>query len=209
MDTASQEDETIQTYDRYAESWAVDHPQDDYRTILTKLKQLVPHGSVLEIGSGSGQDAEMLTAAGYDYLGTDAAKGMVSLASLRHPGITFRHLNLYNLADLGQQFDIFWCNAVLLHIPRRRIDEALQAISAAIRPAGVGFVSLKDGDQEIFEERRQSDRQENRIFVHWRKDDFEEVLKRNGFEVVYYEYVPKSERSKWHRFIVRKQRGQE
>ena len=46
---------------------------------------------------------------------------------------------------------------------------------------------MKDGDKEIFEERTQSDRQENRIFVHWLREDFEKVLERNGFDVVYYE----------------------
>jgi 2-polyprenyl-3-methyl-5-hydroxy-6-metoxy-1,4-benzoquinol methylase len=201
---ADHEDETIQTYDKYADSWASDHPPDDYDTILAQVLQLTPHGSVLEVGCGSGQDAEMLIAAGYDYLGTDAANGMVRLASQRHAGIVFQKLNLYELASLGRRFDIFWCNAVLLHIPKHRIDEALQSISAAVRSAGIGFISMKDGDKEVFEERTESDRQEKRIFVHWRKDDFEKVLKRNGFEVVYYEYVPKSERSKWHRFIVRK-----
>lgn len=204
MNSTDQEDRTIQTYDKYAQSWVTDHPQDDYRTILARIKNLVPHGSVLEVGCGGGQDAEMLMAAGYDYLGTDAAKGMVRLASQNHPGINFQHLNLYDLASLGRQFDIFWCNAVLLHIPKRRIDEALRAISAALKPGGIGLVSMKDGDKEIFEERMQSDREERRIFVHWSKDDFETVLKRNGFDVIYYEYVPKSERSKWHRFIVKK-----
>lgn len=65
---------------------------------------------------------------------------------------------------------------------------------------------MKDGDKEIFEERTKSGRQENRVFVHWPREDFEKVLERNGFEVVYYEYSPISERSQWHRFIVRKTR---
>ena len=93
MSDSDQEDQTIQTYDKYAESWAVDHPLDDYGSIIAKLKELAPRGSVLEIGCGSGQDAEMLTQAGYDYLGTDAAQGMVNLASSKHPGITFQHRN--------------------------------------------------------------------------------------------------------------------
>ena len=204
MSSLDQEDQTIQTYHKYAESWAVDHPLADYGSILAKLKELLPHGSVLEIGCGSGQDSEMLMQAGYDYLGTDAAQGMVDLASTRHPGTTFQHLNLYNLGRLKKQFDIFWCNAVLLHIPKRRIDEALHAISASVRVGGIGFLSMKDGDKEIFEERTKSGRQENRVFVHWPREDFEKVLERNGFEVVYYEYSPISERSQWHRFIVRK-----
>ena len=166
MNTADQEDETILTYDKYAESWASDHPQDDYRVIITRVKQLVSHGSVLEVGCGSGQDAEMLTTAGYNYFGIDAASGMVSLASRKYPEIIFKHLNLYDLARLKRQFDIFWCNAVLLHIPRRRIDEALRAIATAVKPTGIGFIAMKDGNTEIFEKRTQSGRQENRIFVH-------------------------------------------
>jgi SAM-dependent methyltransferase len=205
MDMINQEEQTIETYDKYAESWAKDHPIDDYQTIIEQLKALAPQGSMLEIGCGAGQDAELLKAAGYDYLGVDASTGMVQLARSKHPNVNFMHLNLYDLAQLRREFDAFWCNAVLLHIPKSRINEALQAISSVIRLGGIGFVSIKDGDKEEFEERVQSNREEKRLFVHWRKEEFEEVLRRNGFKVVYYEYVPKSERSKWHRFVVCKQ----
>lgn len=203
--TENQERATVQTYDKYAASWANDHDTAvDYSSIISKLKELRPRGTVIDIGCGSGQDAELLAPVDYEYLGIDAAAGMVELARSRHPKLAFKQINLYQLSQLALRFDVFWCNAVLLHIPRRRINEALQAISSVIKANGIGYISMKDGDAEIFEEREKSDRQEKRVFVFWREDDFVKVLQRNGFEPVYYEYAPVNERSKWHRFIVRK-----
>lgn len=200
-----QEVETIQTYNKYAASWVDEHA--DRRVLkvtVSKFKKFLSSGAILEIGSGGGSDAELLVAAGYRYFGTDASAGMVEAARAKHANLQFEQLSVYDLADLHRQFDGFWASAVLLHIPKQRIDEALQAISTVIRLGGVGFISMKDGEKEEFEKREKAGRHENRLFAYWRKDEFEKALKHNGFTVVDYTYESVNERTNWHKFIVRK-----
>lgn len=205
MITADFEDQTIATYDKYASDWAQEHSdRTELTALLNTFKQLLPQGSVLEIGAGGGSDAKGLAEAGYKYFGTDASMGMVEASRTNQPNLHFEQMSVYDLAQLKKQFDGFWASAVLLHIPRARVDEALQAINAVTAEQGIGYISMKDGTEEVFEERKKRDRQEKRIFTYWTKDDFTEALQRNGFEVVDYRYNPRSERTRWHLFFVKK-----
>lgn len=207
-DSSEMELSTISTYDNVAESWAREHADRQkagYGTVIDKFKDLLPAGSIVEIGVGGGSDGALLTAEGYHYLGIDASAGMVKVARTSHPDLKFEQCNVYDLADLKQEFDGFWACAVLVHIPRARIDEALQAIGAVVRLGGVGFISLKAGDTEEFEEREKLGRQERRLFTYWHRGDFEQVLQRNHFETLWYQHKPMDQRTEWHWFIVRKE----
>ncbi len=205
MTDDSQESLTITTYDTYAESWALEHDDRfEYEVLVKKYQQLLAQGSVLEIGAGGGSDARLLTDAGYEYYGTDASAGMVAMARRSQPDLHFEQVSVYDLQRLPRTFDGFWACAVLLHVPRTRIDEALHAIGIVTKPGAIGFISMKDGTEDVFEQRQKRGRQESRLFVYWTKDAFTAALDRNGFTVVEYEYSPQSERTKWHRFFVRR-----
>jgi 2-polyprenyl-3-methyl-5-hydroxy-6-metoxy-1,4-benzoquinol methylase len=205
MHQHEQESKTIQTYDTTAHHWAKAHAADnDWLWAAEHLKQLLPQGDLLEVGCGGGRDAAVLSQLGYGYLGTDASAGMVAVAQAQVPQATFRQCNVYDLAKLSQTFHGFWACAVLLHIPKARIGEALQAIYSVLKPGAVGMISVKDGDDEDFEVRDKGGQHEERLFAYWRKDSFTKVLTENGFRVLDYTYKPKSKRTNWHVFFVAK-----
>jgi SAM-dependent methyltransferase len=200
------EQATIDTYTTYAEDWAAGHAQlSEWRWAAQHLRELAPSkATLLEIGCGGARDAKELIQLGFDYTGTDASIGMIRAAHRNVPSGKFEQINVYNLLDLHQQFDTFWACAILLHIPKQRIDEALQSIHNVLRDHGLGFITIKDGTTEEFEVRDKHGRHEARLFAYWEKDAFITALHRNGFEVVEYAYKPMSERTKWHIFFVRK-----
>ena len=179
---------------------------NEWKWAAIKLKQLLPSGTILEIGCGGGRDAAELIDQGYEYVGTDASAGMIEAAKAEVPSATFKQWDVYNLAKLETKFDGFWACAVLLHIPKERIDEALQAISATLKPNAIGMISIKDGDDEDFEVRDNNGMHEERLFVYWRKNDFVNVLNQNGFSLLDYTYKPVSRRTNWHVFFVEKQK---
>jgi SAM-dependent methyltransferase len=149
----------------------------------------------LEIGCGGGRDAKELIALGYGYVGTDISAGLLEEAKKNNPGATFQQVSLYDL-NFTEPFDGFWCAAVLLHIPKRRIDEALQAIKKNIKKGGIGFIAIKEGDGEKMETEGGLDG-DGRLFVYWQNDEFKQALTSNGLEVLQEGYYPKSERTKW------------
>jgi SAM-dependent methyltransferase len=204
MTPDEQEAKTIETYDNSAEQWAVSHELvNDWAGTAQEFKSHLPSGKILEIGCGGGRDAAELIKLGFEYVGTDASAGMVRVARAAvSGGASFEQLSVYDLSRLGVLFDGFWACAVLLHIPKIRIDEALSAITSVLKPGAVGMVSIKDGDGEDFEVRDKDGTHEERLFVYWKKADFETVLARNGLSVIKYDYRPVSARTNWHIFFV-------
>lgn len=206
MNDDQKEAKTIETYDLTAASWAQSHAKvNDWIWAAKRLKSFLPSGTILEIGCGGGRDAVDLLQLGYNYLGTDASAGMVQAARSAVPEAVFEQCNVYDLPKLKRVFDGFWACAVLLHIPRQRIDEALQAMSSVLKPGAVGLISMKDGNTDDFEVRDAHGGHEERLFVYWRREDFEKVLARNGFKVLEYTFKPVSKRTNWHIFFVAKE----
>lgn len=190
------EDLTRRTYDSQASQWVSGHNEPDFwGDELEKFHEFLPNGRILEIGSGGGRDAADLLKLGYEYVGTDISHGLLELARRKNPGAEFQAISLYDL-DFPEPFDGFWCAAVLLHVPRTRIDEALSSITKNIRQNGIGFIAIKEGEGEGVEEQRGHSGM-GRFFAYWQDEDFQTALKRNGLTVIEWNYRPMSERTKW------------
>ena len=194
---------TIDTYNKHADVWAGTHDDDDfYEKEYGTLKKLLPEGKILEIGCGAGRDADFLTKLGYGYLGTDIADKLLKAAKKRVPHAHFMVSDIYSM-DFKEKFDGFWCAAVLLHIPRQRLHEALKAIAKQIKRGGIGFISTKEGTSDEMEPLKY-DTDSSRLQVHYSKEAFDQALEAAGFKIVDYSYRPLNERAKWLCYFVEK-----
>jgi vacuolar-type H+-ATPase subunit F/Vma7 len=73
----------------------------------------------------------------------------------------------------------------LLHIPKSKIDQALQQIKKFVKNDGVGFISIKEGIGEKMESKTADyGSDDKRFFAFYSKKEFEGVLSRNGFEII-------------------------
>lgn len=202
MSLTADEETTLRTYNKLAKDWALGHLAPDYwKAELAEFKKLLPEGKILEVGCGGGRDAKELIKLGYDYLGTDISEGLLKEARKLNPGAVFLRTSLYDL-DFSEPFDGFWCAAVLLHIPKQRIAEALKRIRHSIKPGGTGFIAIKEGDYEGMETGNDYDG-EGRLFVYWQNNEFKAALAANGFETVKDERRYMSERTTWLLYYVK------
>lgn len=182
MTLTNQEKQTTDFYDNKAMEWAAAHGGYEeasyWESEMSRFHELLPSGKVLEIGSGAGKDASALIAMGYDYTGTDASDGLLKVAQKRNPKATFKHIGVHDLNFPEHEFDGFWTVATLLHIPKDRIDEALQRIKTQVKSGGIGFITMKTGAGE------REDTETGRWFAYYSKEGFQEVLERNGYQVI-------------------------
>jgi len=180
------EQRTVQSYDANAQEWAEGHDKKiDWFGEIEKFKTYCPSGKLLEIGSGGGRDARHLIAAGYDYTGIDISEGLLEVARKNNPKGTFLKQSLYDLDFLHDTFDGFFSVATLLHVPKKRVNEALSQIRKVVKQGGVGFITLKEGDGEtILEENNRYNKEFVRLFSYYQHDEFSKILKNNGFEVL-------------------------
>lgn len=198
MELSLEEKITLETYNTTAKQWSENHATVGFwRKEMEIFRTLLPNGKVLEIGSGGGRDAKELIALGYEYVGTDISTGLIEVAKRENPNAVFLAQSVYDLDfPEGTRFDGFWASAVLLHIPKTKIDVALQCIKKFMRDGAIGFISLKQGTGERLEE-------DKRFFAHYSEEEFIKVLQRNNFEVVQTAMHPMSKKTTWLCFFVR------
>jgi SAM-dependent methyltransferase len=171
-------------YDANAEKWGDSHNNPVFwKKEMGRFASLVPAGRVLEVGSGVGREAAGFIEHGYVYVGIDVSSGLLRVARQRNPRGKFMEMSLYDL-HFDEPFDGLWCLSTLLHIPKRRIGEALESIRGCLKPGAVGLVTMKEGDGERVE--RLSDastRLGGRFFAFWQMDELRAELEKHGLEV--------------------------
>lgn len=191
---------TVNYYDQHAEEWAQakrGYEEGSYwGKEMQMFKRLLPSGKILEIGSGTGKDAKVLIRLGYEYIGIDASIGMLDIAKKRNPGANLQRMSALNLEFPDNHFDGFWTAATLLHIPKDSVGKVLENIAKVVKPNGTGFISMKEGGKEA------EDKETGRGFSYYSRQEFENLLKESGFEVI--EYKSKSgEKDFWMIFFVK------
>jgi len=204
MKLTPQEQQTVDAYDQNATVWAKSrNKKGDWAEEKKKLKQYVPTGKMLEIGAGGGRDARDLIDMGYEYVGTDISQGLLKEAQKNNPGATFLLQSVYELDFPDNSFDGVWACAVLLHMPKDRIDNALQSMHRVMKVGGTLFISLKKGDGEKLVEGDHVGIQYKRFFSFYEMPEFSEILLRNNFEIIE-SYEMDHSNKKWLAFFVKK-----
>jgi SAM-dependent methyltransferase len=113
---------------KLAASGAPVHGEADF------VSRLLPSGSVLDAGCGTGRVAVELAARGYDVVGVDSDPSMLEVAR-RHP-LAWVECDLVAL-DLGHTFDVVVCagNVMVFLAPGTEVD-VVRRLAAHVGPGG-------------------------------------------------------------------------
>lgn len=138
-----------------------------YRPFLSRLN---PGAHILDAGCGSGRDGAAFVARGYQVTAVDASSAMVSAA--RERGLKAQVLRFQRMTWCAE-FDGIWACASLLHVPHRQIPGVLERFAHALKPGGILYISLKEGEGEGIAK-------DGRFFSYFRQREFERVLQDSG-----------------------------
>jgi SAM-dependent methyltransferase len=145
-DQPSQDAQTSQFYSSTAETYVASGPGGTSKFLQTFMDMLSPGSRVLELGCGSGRDAQAMIAAGFDVDPTDGTPEIAMQAETLL-GRKVRVMRFDELADIAA-YDAVWANASLLHVPRSSLPDVLGKVYAALNPGGLHFASYKAGGIE-------------------------------------------------------------
>lgn len=192
---------TVRAYDASAADYRLatqDLPDPVVAAIGRFAGVLRPGSRVLEIGSGSGRDADALEQAGLQVRRTDIARGFVELLrSAGHRADVVDPLtdDLSDPAAPGTPYDGVWADASLLHVRREDLPTVLTRLAGVTSDDGVLYASLKEGDGEGWSAHGRI--AAPRHFTYWREGPLRDTLRDAGWSVEHVGRHPGTRGEQW------------
>jgi len=173
--SASANDLTLRTYDESADLWLNDSRRSgSWFEVVSLIDAMVAnlraHALVLEIGSASGEEANVMESRGLAVRRSDATPAFVE--GLRRAGHEADQLNVI-LDDLGGPWDAIFANAVLLHLERLDFARVLEKSFDATTGEGLLVFTLKEGVGAEWVTKKLNG---PRHFTYWSESDLVAVI---------------------------------
>jgi SAM-dependent methyltransferase len=111
------------------------------------LLRIESRTTVLDVGAGPGHDVIGFAGAGFAAVGADLSIGNARLIGAA--GVNSVVASLWHLPFAAGRFDAVWTMSTLVHVPDDRLDDALVALLAVVRPGGpvgIGTWGGRDGE---------------------------------------------------------------
>jgi len=156
--------------------FVLNHLKDEVKLFLKKLNGK----RILDLGSGPGRDAVFLKENSLEPTCVDLSPAMVK--SCKERGLEAYLMDMENLEFAKRTFDGIWAYASLVHIPKRRIYNTLARINELLKPDGLLFLGMIEGNSEVFYE-SESKPGKKRFFALYKDDEFKKILS-DYFEII-------------------------
>jgi len=140
--------------------------------------------TVLDVGCGPGQYAELFQNAGLDVELLDVSPAMLSLAGQRlgwkdgDPRAVVGDVREIERVFRGRKFDGIWCCSTLVHFPEPVAEQILRSFARLLTKDGVLMANTAIGNPRLIAE-------DERFYAYWHDPgDFTRLLDACGFDVV-------------------------
>lgn len=158
-----------------------------YETVESKIKDYFEvsfpkGGKILDVGAGSGRDIRALLALGYDAHGIEPSNTLRINATQAHSELSDRIYEgaLPNIPH-QEQYDGILCSAVLMHLPKSELFDALINLRALLKPRARLLVSIPLKRPGLNEDHRDSD---GRLFSELHPEYLSLLCARLGLELI-------------------------
>jgi ubiquinone/menaquinone biosynthesis C-methylase UbiE len=159
-----------------------------------------PNSNILDVGCGPGRDMAWFEDHGINVTGVDYTQAMLELARTKVRGSLVRS-DMRHMPFESQSVDGIWCNASLLHLPKTNSPAALLEFKRVLKPAGILFLAVQEGEGEHLETRAVYG-ENQRFFARYSVPEMTRMLEVAGFQIL--EHHPHESRDRiWIRFLAR------
>jgi len=177
-------EKTYEVYSKYAKEYAETTFPNLLQYQLTQFTSYLEKGAkIIDVGCGSGKDVDYLTEEGFEVVGIDYSKEMIDEAKERVPNGNFVVQDMAKLEFDDKTFDGVWCCASILHIPKENVFDILKGFNRVLKPEGVMYLAVIEGEGERMVEFPQS-KNMPRFFAFYKQREIEELLEGAGFKIL-------------------------
>ncbi len=146
---------------------------------------------ILDIGTANGRAVDYFISKGFEAIGIDNVDAFLEIAKKRVPGAKFFNMDMRKLEFPDNEFDGIWASASFLHIPKSEGKKTLEEFRRVLRPEGILYLSVIEGNEELFFEDPKYPKDTPRFFARYENDELKELIEKAGFEIIDIEYSPK------------------
>lgn len=140
---------TVQTYNAVAEHYhEINQSVEPVRDLLETFVRYLPGPRVLDVGCGPGRDSRYFAGQGLHVTGVDLTPRFAQIAQAYVPEARFALADMRRLPFAPAAFDGLWVCASLLHLPRQEAPAALAGFRQLLRPGGVIYIGVQQGEGE-------------------------------------------------------------
>jgi len=161
-----------------------EHASVFHNYLQTSSNTLQEPFKVLELGCGYGRDVMWFASKGMNVIGTDYSRSMLKKAQESNPSIFFLEMDMRTIANhfMPDSIDGIWACASMIHLPKADIPSLLKSMFTVLRPGGIVYVSVKEGQGETFDpdERYGGIR---KLYAFYQQDELTDYLSSAGFEI--------------------------
>jgi len=183
--------ETIECYEARAKDYAQEHL--DPAVVEELLEYFIGHLyglKILDVGCGPGWDAKYFTDHGFGVIGIDPVEEFLEIARKVAPKATFLKMDMRVLDFPPESFDGLWACASFLHIPRKEALRTLRGFRKVLKPNGLLYLSVKEGERESWRFYGGGCRS---FITYYHIDELVRLVSKAGFEVFRVRRDPKHE----------------
>ena len=175
---------TIKTYEELAEDYYKTHFDiNEIKNIADFFIQNLKGQKILDIGCGPGRDAKYFSEHDLEVTGIDLTSNFVKMASQNVPNAKFKQMDMRNLDFPENTFDGIWACASFLHVPKEDAKNTLLGFKKILKPAGLIYLSVKQGDEEKFVEKDEY-KGRTKFFAFYTQDEFKNLIESCNFKIV-------------------------
>ncbi len=170
--------DTIKFYDKNIKAYTTSHSAVVLKSQINKFIKEVRGDKILDVACGPGHDTNYLTKKGFDSLGIDLSKKMISYAKKNFKG-KFKLMDFFNLKFQINIFDGIWCSSGLTHVKKKDLNKILREFSRVLKKGGTLGIIVPKAKKRILGKKN-----DKRIFTMFHKKEIEEYLIKNKFKII-------------------------
>lgn len=169
-------DATANEYDSFSELYSLEREYGYFIDLMGRSS-----GDVLDIGCGAGRDSRELSNKGYSVTGIDLSDNMLTIAKRKAPKAIFSKMDLRDLNFRDNTFDGVWASASMFHVTKDEVIESLKGILRVLKPAGVAFISFKEGEGVQVKQVKKTFQKKQELYSY---TEMRDTLRNLGFRVL-------------------------
>jgi ubiquinone/menaquinone biosynthesis C-methylase UbiE len=168
---------------KYDANWEEYEPwQIELReSFIAQLKQRSPNPELLDLGCGPGRDVAFFKNHGCSPTGVDLSLGQLRQAKQKS-NVPLLRVNMKNLPLSSNGYDGIWCCVSFVHVQREEAMEPIQEMYRILKPDGLLFISVIEGDGTVEAAREIYDNLKE-IFELYTADELTRLLSIANFSI--------------------------